>query len=57
MFAGCIPLNCSFDTPTEIAYFKTMEETRQAFEEYTKKFCEDMENEVEDLKSKRGYDA
>lgn len=55
MFAGSIPLNCSFDTPSEIAYYKTIEETRLAFTKYTEKYCEEIKEQ--ESNSKKGYDA
>lgn len=52
MFARCIPLNCSFETPAEHKYFKEQEIVREKFGNMLNKF----KNELEEEKSEDNSD-
>ena len=47
MFAGCFPLGCSFDTPTEYSYLKSKLESQELAAKWMKETIEEAKKEEE----------
>ena len=51
MFAGCLPLGCSFDTPTEYLYLKNKWDSQDAAAKWIKENVKQPEQKTEETEN------